>query len=58
MKLKWAKIFDSLKLITNRATEYFPIFIVRKSTKKMDWKLGVVSLSKTTYINYIYYHGR
>ena len=23
----------------------------------MDWKLGVVSLIKTTYRNYIYFHG-
>ena len=34
MKLKWAKVFNSLKLITSWASEYFTIFTVRKSAKK------------------------
>ena len=42
--------FYSLKLITNRASEFFAIFIIRESTKKIDRKLSVVSLIGNTYI--------
>ena len=48
----FSAFFISFKLITNRASEFSTIFIIRESTKK-----DVASLIKTTYKNYIYFDG-
>ena len=48
--------FYCVRLITNRGSEFLTNFIIREGIEKDGLKLGVFSLIKTTYRNYMYFH--